>query len=73
MSQIQFLAIWWRLRPRNFNRSKWFRVGCEIHAGYRAIGFAFREPRFWWWCRRVTWHYRYGLPMPAKPVYSRPV
>ena len=27
--------------------------------------FPFRNPRLWWMCRRMAWHYRYGLPMPA--------
>lgn len=23
-----------------------------------------REPRFWWFARRVHWHHAYGWPMP---------
>lgn len=27
--------------------------------------FPFRSPRLWWYCCRLSWHYQFGLPMPA--------
>ena len=69
ITQVRFLAVWWRLRPRNVRRATWFRAGCRIHDILVMIPWAIRNPRFWWFCRRVTWHYRYGLPMPVKPAY----
>lgn len=70
MTQIQFLAVWWRLRPRNFNRSKWFIAGCRIHAAFSNTLWSIRNPRFAWWCYRVRLHYRWGFPMPADWVHA---
>lgn len=26
--------------------------------------FPIRSPRLWWYCRRVSWHYQFGTPLP---------
>ena len=70
MTQIEFLRVWFRIKPAQVKRRTWHYLGMEIHSYFGAIGFAFREPRCWWFCRRVTWHYRYGFPMPATPPYA---
>lgn len=69
MTQIQFFRIWWRLRPRNVRRAKWFVAGLRIFETVAAIPWAIRNPRWWWFCRRVRLHYRYGFPMPLKPAH----
>ncbi len=70
MTQIEFLRIWMRAKPAQVKRRAWHRLGMQTNTSIRNVGFAFREPRFWWFCRRVSWHYRFGLPMPAKPPYA---
>ena len=64
MTQREFLRVWLRVRPSTVTRSKWFRLGESIHLAICNLGFPFREPRFWWFCRRVQLHVWFGLPLP---------
>jgi hypothetical protein len=64
MTQIQFFRLWWRLRPRDFSRAKWFRWGYLVDATARAWTLPFRHPRLWWFCRRVQFAISFGLPLP---------
>lgn len=64
MNQRRFIAIWTRLRPRSWRRMRWFVLGIKIHTAFAAALFPFRDPRFWWFSKRVTLHYRLGLPLP---------
>jgi hypothetical protein len=64
MTQVQFFRVWWRLRPKDFPRAKWFRLGASIHATGGALSLPFRDPRFWWFCRRVQLAIALGLPPP---------
>lgn len=70
MTQIEFLRLWFRIKPAQVKRRTWHRLGMQTNTAIRSVGFAFREPRFWWFCRRVSWHYRYGFPMPVKPPFA---
>lgn len=69
MNQLEFLRLWIRVKPGQVKRRTWHRLGMQTHDAIRAVGFPFRDPRLWWFCRRVSWHYRYGFPMPPKPPY----
>jgi len=33
---------------------------------YGRLRFAVRNPRLWWFCRRMDLHYWFGLPFPEK-------
>lgn len=64
MSQRKFFTLWWLLRPRDFSRAKWFRLGLVGYESAAALGMPFRHPRLWWFCRRLSLHQRFGLPRP---------
>ena len=70
MTQIEFLRVWFRIKPAQVKRRTWHRLGMQTESFIGAIGFAFREPRCWWFCRRISMHYRFGFPMPAMPPFS---
>lgn len=64
MNQRQFFRVWWTLRPRDFSRAKWFRLGYTGFESVAALGMPFRHPRLWWFCRRVQFAIAFGLPLP---------
>lgn len=70
MTQIEFMRVWMTAKPAQVKRRAWYRFGMQANTLISNVGFAFREPRLWWFCRRVTWHYRFGLAMPPKPPYT---
>ena len=70
MTQIEFLRLWVRIKPAQVKRRAWHHLGMQVHTAISNTAFAFREPRCWWFCRRVSWHYRYGFPMPPMPPKS---
>ena len=64
MTSRQFFGLWWRLRPRDFSRSKWFRLGVAIDGLRGSLLMPFTHPRLWWFCRRCQFAVAFGLPLP---------
>lgn len=64
---LALLAI--RIRPRWISRRRALNLAVRVHRPFASIAWAMREPRLWWFCRRMGLHRRFGLPMPAKPPY----
>ena len=70
MNQRQAIVFAMRLRPRFVRRRQMAHLACWIHGICSRTVWRIRNPRFAWFSYRVTLHYRYGLPMPAKPPYE---
>jgi hypothetical protein len=64
MNQRQFLMAWMPSRPSRLKRRTWFALGLQLHDWASAAAFPFRDPRLWWFCRRVRLHFLFGFPMP---------
>ena len=70
MNQRQAIVIAMRFRPRTVSRRKWSDLTCRIHAVISNNVWRIQNPRMAWFAIRVTWHFRYGLPMPPMPAHS---
>lgn len=64
MNQRQAIALAMRVRPAWLSRRKCFDLACDLHAFCCKLTFPFRDPRLWWFCRRLDLHLRFGFPRP---------
>ena len=70
MNQRQAIVLALRVRPGFVRRRTWVNLAVSIYDPIRLAIWRIANPRMAWFSARVTWHYRYGLPMPPMPPHA---
>lgn len=64
MNQRQAIVLAMRIRPAWLSRRKCFDLACCVHSFFSNLTYPFRDPRMWWFGRRLGLHFRFGFPRP---------